>query len=87
MNKKIYLLVLFFISISGCSTNEVTGRKQLNLVGENEVIDASSEAYASQMADYRKEHKIETDPKVVSRVKNITDAARNIRLEVGSNCD
>lgn len=72
MKKKIGFLLLL-ISISACSTNEITGRKQLNLVGEGEIIEASSQAYSAQIAEYRKQNKLEDDQRVVSRVKTITD--------------
>lgn len=57
----------------GCSTNPVTGRNQLALVPEGQVIEASSQAYAQQMAEHRKKGEIETDPRIVSRVKGIAD--------------
>jgi predicted Zn-dependent protease len=88
MNNKIKFLLLALISVAACSTNEITGRKQFNLVSESEIIQASSQAYTSQMADYRKKNKLEDDPKVITRVKNITDRlikqAEKMRPETNS---
>jgi predicted Zn-dependent protease len=58
--------------VAGCATSP-TGRKQLMLVSENQAIVASRQAYVQEMGKYKKEGKLVTDPRVLNRVKVITE--------------
>jgi predicted Zn-dependent protease len=65
------LLFMGCVLLSGCATNPVTGRHQLALVPEEQVISASSQAYSAQMAEYQKKGELEANSPVVTRVRNI----------------
>jgi predicted Zn-dependent protease len=84
---KLILIAGLFITLTGCVTTPITGRQQLALVSEAEVIQASAQAYAAQLQEYREQGKIEQDPQIVSRVqgiaKRIIDQAVRIRPETG----
>jgi predicted Zn-dependent protease len=58
--------------VAGCATSP-TGRKQLMLVSEGQAISASRQAYVQEMGKYKKEGKLVTDPRVLNRVKVITE--------------
>ena len=58
--------------VAACATSP-TGRKQLMLVSENQAISASRQAYAQEMGKYQKEGKLVSDPKVLERVRKITE--------------
>jgi len=58
--------------VAGCATSP-TGRKQLMLVSESQAISASRQAYVQEMGKYKKEGKLVTDPRVLNRVKVITE--------------
>ncbi len=61
------------ILIAGCATSPITGRQQLMLVPESEVIQASEQAYAQEMAEARRKGQLDTDPRTVSWVRGIAD--------------
>jgi len=58
--------------VAGCATSP-TGRKQLMLVSEDQAISSSRQAYAQEMGKYQKEGKLVTDPRVLERVRVITE--------------
>jgi predicted Zn-dependent protease len=58
--------------VAACATSP-TGRKQLMLVSEDQAISASRQAYAQEMGKYQKEGKLVTDPRVLNRVRVITE--------------
>lgn len=58
--------------VAACATSP-TGRKQLMLVSESQAISASRQAYAQEMGKYQKEGKLVSDPKVLERVRKITE--------------
>jgi len=58
--------------VAACATSP-TGRKQLMIVSESQAIVASRQAYVQEMGKYKKEGKLVTDPKVLNRVKVITE--------------
>jgi len=58
--------------VAGCATSP-TGRKQLMLVSEGQAISASRQAYVQEIGKYRKEGKLVTDPRLLNRVKVITE--------------
>ena len=74
MMKKVILAGLMVIStLGGCATNPITGRSQLLLVSEEEVINASEQAYVSQMSEQRNLGRLETNPRTLARVKGIAN--------------
>jgi predicted Zn-dependent protease len=58
--------------VTACATSP-TGRKQLMLVSESQAISASRQAYAQEMGKYQKEGKLVSDPRVLERVRKITE--------------
>ena len=58
--------------VAACATSP-TGRKQLMLVSEEQAISSSRQAYAQEMGKYQKEGKLVTDPRVLERVRVITE--------------
>ena len=62
----------FALLVAGCATSP-TGRKQLMLVSEQTAISSSRQAYAQEMGKYQKEGKLVTDPRVLERVRVITE--------------
>lgn len=59
--------------IAACSTNPMTGRSQVMLVGENQVIQQALGAYKQEIAPYEKKNKLNSDEAVVQRVRGISD--------------
>ena len=74
MSSKMWCLTpaLLALAVTACVTSP-TGRRQLSLVSEEAAIGASAEAYATQLAELRREGKIETDSRVTRRVDQITE--------------
>ena len=58
--------------VTACATSP-TGRKQLMLVSEDQAISASRQAYAQEMGKYAQEGKLVKDPRVLDRVRHITE--------------
>src|SRR6185436_5953262 len=71
MNARTLALLLLCAALGACATSP-TGRHQLSLVSEQSAIDASKEAYLTQMTDLNKSGKLVTDAAVTSRVNRIT---------------
>ena len=71
--------------VAACATSP-TGRKQLMIVSENQAIVASRQAYVQEMGKYKREGKLVTDPKVLNRVKVITErlAAQAVKVRPDS---
>jgi predicted Zn-dependent protease len=67
MNRKSILLPLCGLLLSACSTVSMTGRKQLNLVPESEILSASLSEYQS----YMKSAKVSTDANATAVVRNV----------------
>ncbi len=67
------LLILYLIAAltAACATSP-TGRRQLMLVSEESSIVSSKEAYLSTVSELDKAGKLEQDPAINWRVKNIT---------------
>lgn len=74
MVRKVWCLapVLGALAVTACVTSP-TGRRQLSLVSEEAAIGASAEAYTTQLAELRREGKIETDARVTRRIDQITE--------------
>ena len=66
------VLTVAILTLTGCKTNEVTGRKQLMLVSESTAISESKAAYVAMLQPLAKEGKIDTDAAAVARVREIT---------------
>jgi predicted Zn-dependent protease len=59
--------------IAACTTNPMTGRSQVMLVGENQVIQQALGAYKQELSPYEKKNKLNNNDVVVQRVRGITD--------------
>lgn len=67
MIKKIISCAVVAAVLTACSTVSMTGRKQLNLVSESEILSASLTEYQS----YMKTAKVSTDANATAIVKNV----------------
>src|SRR5512135_2998315 len=69
---KLLLTLGVALLVAACATSP-TGRKQLMLVSEDQAISASRQAYQQEMGKYQKEGKLVTDPRLLNRVRVITE--------------
>ncbi len=69
------LLLAAVLILSSCATVPVTGRSQLNIVPDSQILAMSSQAYR----DFLKKHRTCTDPAQVSMVRRV---GNNIRAAV-----
>lgn len=87
MNRKTILLPLCGMLLSACSTVSMTGRKQLNLVSESEILSASLSEYQS----YMQSAKVSSDASSTAIVRNvaqrIASAAENYLRSTGQEAD
>ena len=60
------------LAVTACATSP-TGRTQLMLVSEDQAISSSRQAYAQEMSKYKQEGKLVTDPRLLARVRGITE--------------
>ena len=67
-----FLALTFALLVAACATSP-TGRTQLMLVSEEQAISSSRQAYAQEMTKYQQEGKLVTDPKLLARVRKITE--------------
>lgn len=67
LKKALSVLLFGCILLSACSTVSLTGRKQLNLVSESEMLSASLSQYQS----YMQSAKLSADAAATARVKNV----------------
>lgn len=72
MLKRTTALLILATLLVACATNPVTGRKQFMLVSEKQSISASRDAYVKMLDPLEEEGKIDNDPEVVQRIRNIT---------------
>jgi predicted Zn-dependent protease len=72
MRRIFIALVLAILTLPGCQSNPVTGRKQLMLVPEDTAISESKQAYAALLQPLVKEGKVDSDAATVARVHEIT---------------
>jgi predicted Zn-dependent protease len=70
--RKPLLAAAVMLLVAACATSP-TGRKQLMLVSEDTAIRSSRQAYAQEMGKYQKQGKLVTDPRVLERVRVITE--------------
>lgn len=59
--------------LAGCAANPMTGRGQLALLPESQVIAQASQAYAAELEPWRKKGKLDGDSAQVERVRGITN--------------
>lgn len=81
MKKLLWFAPLVGLALIACSTVSMTGRKQLNLVSESEILSASLSEYQS----YMQTAKISTDANATAVVKNVAQriaAAAEAYLQV-----
>lgn len=67
MNKQLWMLPLAGLMMASCSTVSMTGRRQLNLVSESEILSASLSEYQS----YMQSAKVSKDAQATTIVKNV----------------
>jgi predicted Zn-dependent protease len=70
---KTFLTTALAVGLAGCAANPMTGRSQLSLMPESQVIAQASQAYAAELEPWRKKGKVDTDPAQVERVRGITN--------------
>lgn len=70
--KKIISTVLVCLVLLGCKSNQISGRSQFMLIPEDMAISESNKAYKAMLTPIKKEGKLNTDPQMLKRVKNIT---------------
>jgi predicted Zn-dependent protease len=72
MNRYIAGVVLAATALAGCQTNQITGRQQLMLVSESSAIASSKEAYVAMLQPLEQKGKVDSNPHVSERVREIT---------------
>ena len=72
MIRQLATLLAVAVLTVACATSP-TGRRQLMLVSEQQAISSSRQAYLQEMGKYKKEGKLVSDPRVLNRVKVITE--------------
>ena len=60
------------VGLAGCANNPMTGRSQLILLSESQVIAESAQAYRQELAPWSKQGKIDNDHALKARVDEIT---------------
>lgn len=73
MKRTLVATALLAASLAACSTNPVSGRKQLVLVSEEQAQSSSAEAYAKTVGEAQQQGKLSTNAALNARVKRITD--------------
>lgn len=61
------VLLSLGVELGGCSTVAITGRKQLNLIPDGEMLSMSSQEYNG----FLKENKVSTDAAMTAKVRNV----------------
>lgn len=59
--------------LAGCAANPMTGRSQLALLPESQVVAQASQAYAAELEPWRKKGQVDSNPAQVARVRAITN--------------
>jgi predicted Zn-dependent protease len=70
--RKPLIATALVLLVAACATSP-TGRKQFMIISEEQAISSSRQAYAQEMGKYQKEGKLVTDPRVLERVRMITE--------------
>ena len=78
---KKFIILIALVVCTACAVSP-TGRKQLMLVSPQQAIVASKSAYVETLAPFQKSGKLDADPQVTARVRQITGRiiAQTIRL-------
>jgi predicted Zn-dependent protease len=71
--QKALIPTVMFLTLAGCTTNPMTGRSQLSLVSEKQIIAQASSAYAKELSPWEKKGKVNNDPHLKARVDGITN--------------
>jgi predicted Zn-dependent protease len=71
MNTALVRVLLATLVVQACTTSP-TGRRQLMLVSEEAAIEASEEAYLTQMNELSQAGKLVTDPATLAKIDEIT---------------
>lgn len=69
---KILIVLATVLLLNACAKN-ITGRKQLLLVSESSAIQSSIQAYTNTLEPFKKDGKLDNNPKMVKRINQITD--------------
>jgi len=69
---KLLFIIVTALLLNACAKN-ISGRSQLLLVSENSAIASSKTAYISTLEPFKKEGKLDSDPKLVKRINHITN--------------
>jgi predicted Zn-dependent protease len=72
LGKAVAALALGLV-LAACATNPMTGRKQLMLVPENQVIAQSQLAYTAELQPWLSKGRLNNDPAIKARIDAITD--------------
>lgn len=64
--------LLFALALTGCATNPMTGRSQLMLMSESQIIAESTQAYRQTLAPLTKQGKVDNNPALKARIDGIT---------------
>lgn len=78
--QRLFLLLITATLITACATSP-TGRRQLMLISPEAAIVESRTAYLSTVSELGKADKLADDPKLASRVANITGRVVSIAIE------
>lgn len=78
--QRLFLLLITATLIAACATSP-TGRRQLMLISPEAAIVESRTAYLSTVSELGKADKLADDPKLASRVANITGRVVSIAIE------
>ncbi len=73
MKSTLVVAALLAVSLAGCQSNPVSGRKQLVLVSEEQAQASSAQAYATTLSEAQKKGKLSNDAALNNRIKRITD--------------
>lgn len=71
--RRSFSATLLAAALIGCTANPITGRSQLILVSESQVIAQSTQAYRAELAPWSKQGKLNNDPALQQRINGITD--------------
>jgi len=72
MSRHTFASLILAAALAGCAANPMTGRSQLMLVSENNVIAQASSAYAQELSPWEKKGKLNNDPALKARIDTIT---------------
>ena len=76
MKSRVLLWLLAAAALSGCAANQITGRKQLLIISEEQAIASSATAYTQMMGQLDKKKQIE--PVDAARTKKVRDITNRL---------